>query len=414
MNLKLEISALVVAALSLGACGTLQTATTRPQARVTLRVADAALASGAPEVALRVAELVLDNQPNNCVALVTKGDALYAMGAMDQARDAYRAAVAADADNVGGRIGLGRTLVRAAPHDAEIQFLAALSRQPDNLIALNNLGVARDLQGDHELAQQAYREALALNSEMADVKTNLGLSLAMSGQGMQAMQILRPVPVAPDAGAKERPELPVTMARAHDTRRSGPVVEQTAQIASAHFDTPIAVTSAPVASVHSEPLLPPIKEPVRPATDVSPTLPPRPVAQPQYSTARAGQTQQLVDHAVKPTAMIVPSPAPLVAVPSARRAGPQQATLTDEGIYVQMASLGSERGAQTIWQHLGTRWGALLGDHAPTVQQAEVHDRTSWRLRIGGFASVTKANDFCQKLRAVGSDCWTVGLVARN
>lgn len=438
MYLSLQISALVVAALSLDACGTLQTAPTRPQARVTLRVADAALASGAPGVALRVAELVLNGQPNNGAALVTKGDALYAMGAMDQARDAYRAAVAVDPDNVGGRIGLGRTLVRVAPHDAEMQFLAALARQPDNLAALNDLGVARDLQGDHEKAQQAYREALALNPETADVKTNLGLSVALSGQRMQAMQMLRPVAVAPVDGATEHADLAAARVRARDTRRSGLVVEQTAQIATAHFDTPIAIEPTPVGIVHSEPLSPPIKRPVRTETEVSPPPPslvapvvkvvamaksvgpvesdslPLPVVQPQNPTARAELPQRLVEQAVNPADMTVSSPAPVVPVRGERGAGAQQTTHTDQGIYVQMASLDSEQGAQATWQHLRSRWPALLGDHAPTVQQAEVHDRVFWRLRTGGFASITNANDFCQKLRAAGSGCWTVGLVAGN
>ena len=185
MGLNLQALAVAVSTIALTACGTFQQADT-PHAQVTLRVADAAMASGAPDMALRVAQLVLDRQPNNVDAIVAKGDALYAMSVPDQARDAYRSAVALDANNVAAQIGLGRTLVRADPQGAENHFLAALARQPDSVVALNNLGIARDLQGRHAEAQQAYRKALAIAPEMADVKTNLGLSLALAGQANQA------------------------------------------------------------------------------------------------------------------------------------------------------------------------------------------------------------------------------------
>jgi hypothetical protein len=54
------------------------------------------------------------------------------------------------------------------------------------------------------------------------------------------------------------------------------------------------------------------------------------------------------------------------------------------------------------------RWPALLGDRTPAVQQAEINDRTFWRLRTGLFASAGVANAFCTKLRALGSGCWTI------
>ena len=173
MGLHLQALAVAVSTIALTACGTFQQADT-PHAQVTLRVADAAMASGAPDMALRVAQLVLDRDPNNVEAIVAKGNALYAMKVPDQARDAYRTAVILDVNSVAAQIGLGRTLVRSDPHSAETHFLAALATQPDSVVALNNLGIARDLQGHHAEAQQAYRQALALAPKMADVKTNLG------------------------------------------------------------------------------------------------------------------------------------------------------------------------------------------------------------------------------------------------
>jgi Flp pilus assembly protein TadD len=315
MRLALQVSALTLAALSVTGCSVFHTANTQPQeAKVTLRVADAALAAGEPEIALRVATIVLDRQPGNVAAMVAKGDALYAMGDTDQARETYVSAVAADPDSVGAQMGLGRTLVRTAPQDAEAHFLAALAKQPDNAIALNNLGIARDLQGRHEQAQETYHQALALDPDQEDVKTNLRLSLELSGQPVHA-----------------------------------------AQEATAQYDTP----AAPISSVDSEPI------------------------------------QQI---AQKPT----------TEPPS------QEAEASQGGIYVQMASSNTERGARDEWQQLRARWPDLLGGHMPAVQQADVKDRTVWRLRTGGFASVSDANDFCQKLRATGTGCWTVAANTRN
>lgn len=107
-----------------------------------LRVADAALSAGAPEVAVRVADLTLEREPRNTRALVTKGDALYALGQRDEARAAYRQAVAIEPKLPSAQLGLGRTLVQTDPAAAETAFLAALAALPEDSAALNDLGIA--------------------------------------------------------------------------------------------------------------------------------------------------------------------------------------------------------------------------------------------------------------------------------
>jgi Flp pilus assembly protein TadD len=166
-----------------------------------IHVAEAALTSGAPDVALHVADMILAKNPKDAAALTTRGDALYALGQRGKAGDAYRAAVAVDTTSVGAQIGLGRTLASSDPAEAEKLFLAALALEPDNLIALNNLGVVRDLQGRNDEAQAAYRQALDLAPGSSEVQINLGLSLAVSGRKAEAVQVLRPVAAAmPAAG----------------------------------------------------------------------------------------------------------------------------------------------------------------------------------------------------------------------
>lgn len=383
--------ALSVATLALAGCGMFRQEAAAPQPMVTLRVADAALASGAPDLALRVTEVVLDKQPNNVAALVAKGDALYAMGAPDQARDAYRTAVALDAHDVGAQIGLGRTLVRSDPHAAEQHFLSALAAQPDNVVALNNLGISRDLQGHHDAAQEAYRQALAIAPEATDVKTNLGLSLALAGHGSQAVQVLQPVATAADAGPMKRADLAVAMAQEQDTGPSGPVHEQAASAATAHYDTPLAIDPAPIASVESQTLKP---------RTIEQTVTPVAIAKPPPAAP-----EQPAQPIVKPVAVRPPSPPP---------APRHEAKAATGGVYVQMASLDSEQAAHSEWQHLRAHWPELFGARSPAVIEADVHNRTFWRLRTGGFPSIGEANDFCAKLRAAGSGCWTVGPASRS
>src|SRR5689334_862589 len=162
-----------------------------------LRVADAALVAGAPELALRVADLTLARDPHRTDALVAKGDALYSMGLREEARIAYRQAVDFDPKLETAQLGLGRTLVQSDPAGAEAAFQAAVSERPDDSVALNNLGIARDLLGHHNEAQEAYRRALAIAPGAADVKVNLGLSLALTGDSGAAIEVLREAAAVP-------------------------------------------------------------------------------------------------------------------------------------------------------------------------------------------------------------------------
>ena len=149
---------------------------------VGLDVADSALRGGSPELALQIATSVLARNPDNEAALLTQGEALTALGRLDQAGASFARALEINPTSVGGHIGLGRLLLPTNPAAAEAQFLDALSREPRNAVALNNLGIARDLQGRHTDAQAAYRQALGINSDMSAAQVNLALSLAMSGQ----------------------------------------------------------------------------------------------------------------------------------------------------------------------------------------------------------------------------------------
>ena len=112
-----------------------------------LDVADTALKGGSPEIALQIANNVLAQNPGNGSALATKGEALTALGHPEEAAIAFSQVPPKDPASVSAQIGLGRIKLASDPVAAEAAFLGALSQDPRNGVALNDLGIARDLQG---------------------------------------------------------------------------------------------------------------------------------------------------------------------------------------------------------------------------------------------------------------------------
>lgn len=182
-------------------------------------VAEAALRGGTPSIALRIDDEILAKDPHNAAALVNRGDVQTAMQEMDAAAQSYTAALQADAKSVRARIGLGRLHLADDPHKAATLFLEALQLDGHNAVAFNDLGIARDLLGDHVAAQAAYRQAIGLDASMHGAQVNLALSLAMAGQADDAASILRPLASAPSAPRKLRDNMAAVLAMAGD--RSG-------------------------------------------------------------------------------------------------------------------------------------------------------------------------------------------------
>lgn len=376
----------VMAALLLAGCAGGSEGTVA-RGQYSLRVADAALASGAPDMALRVADIILDKDPANVAALIARGDALYAMGQMTRSRAAYRAAIALDAAAVPAQVGLGRTLIRSDPRAAEAAFSAATTLEPHNTTALNNLGITRDLLGRRDEAQAAYRQALAVAPGMADVKVNLGLSLALSGRTAEASQLMRPLAEHADATPLWRNDVAVALTLAGDRAgarraldalpvgegevRYGPVT-QIAQAVPAAQVTPVA-TTAQVAAIRAAPRV------VVARQDIG-GLPP----------ASAGVVVATVEQAVPEKAVAGRA----VALPA--------------GFQIQLGSLDREANAHALWERLAARLPGLLRERTPAISETDLQGRSFWRLRTGGFASRREAGTFCQRVRAQGQDCWAL------
>ena len=191
--------------LLLAGCAHPQTAAWRGK-QADLKVADVAMESGAPAMALSVAQGILAKDPANAPALVREGNALYSLNRTTEAADAYQRALAIEPRNPQALVGLARVRLADDPASAERLLRKAVEDDPRNAAAQNDLGIARDLQGHHREAQDAYRRALAANPALTAAQVNLGLSLALGGDAPRGVAMLRPL-VAEGASPRVRQDL---------------------------------------------------------------------------------------------------------------------------------------------------------------------------------------------------------------
>jgi Flp pilus assembly protein TadD len=430
-------------------------------------VAEAALASGAPEMALRVADLILAKKPDDTPALISRGDALYAMGRRYTAQAAYRAAIAIDPTAAGAQVGLGRTMAQSDPRGAETAFLKALAHGPDNVIALNNLGVVRDLQGRHTDAQQAYYHALAVAPASADVQINLGTSLALSGHTAEAVRLLRGVAADPSAARAWRKELVAALTLAGDRQGAQqalvtnsmqawqePFVSENPDFASAAAAPSVASKVGSRASGEHPAAPPPSSALVGSVLPISETVDnipqslvalgptsiqiPAPDAAPRTPVIAAdlpsiiSATDAMPSVAIKPTVTVSRKAGPLPTKPDSTTT-PLDATVATSarlsqaaillvqksgdvatrsfgtkvgGAYVQLAALTSETGTIFEWHRLNERRSPLLSGRELTITRANVRGRPYWRLRTYGFTSGLEADELCSQLKRTGLRCW--------
>jgi Flp pilus assembly protein TadD len=191
-----------------------------------VNVADAALRGGSPQVAIRIDDAILEKDPRNVAALLNRGDAQTALQQSDAAAQSYTEALRADPDSIPARIGLGRLRLADDPAAAEALFAEVVRRAPRNAVALNDLGIARDLLGRHQEAQAAYRQTIGIDPSMNGARVNLALSLAMVGRADDAAPMLRPLASAPNAPRRLRHDLAAVLAMGGDRSQAQRILAQ--------------------------------------------------------------------------------------------------------------------------------------------------------------------------------------------
>jgi Flp pilus assembly protein TadD len=306
-------------------------------------VAQAALREGSPEIALQIVTNILAKNPNNEAALLTQGEAYTALGRPEEASASFSTVLAGDPESVGAHIGLGRLRLASDPAAAEALFLEALSREPRNAVALNDLGIARDLQRRHSEAQAAYRQALGVKPDLAAAQVNLALSLAMSGQSRDAIHILRPLAEAPSATVQVRHDLAAVLAMGGDRTAAEQILSK--------------------------------------------DLPPNEVQQALsgYDASRSNPAGALLAAGGTPAETAVSLP-----------------LLAANRISVRIGDAARSRDAASgEWHRLQQILPNLFGARQLTI----LRTGGGWQLHAEGFASAVEADAFCDQVRAAGTTC---------
>lgn len=140
--------------------------------------------------------------PEAAAPLIGLGEALYALGRYVDAVSTFRAALNRDGDAPEAREGLAKSLITAGIYGEARDILEAAVKTRPSAALLNKLGVARDLSGDGDAAQEAYRAALTIEPENRSARNNLALSLAISGRHQDAVAEMERV--AASAGNDDR------------------------------------------------------------------------------------------------------------------------------------------------------------------------------------------------------------------
>ncbi len=130
------------------------------------------------------------------------------MGTANEAIVSYNLALVLDSRNLPALLGLARAdLMTGKPELALDPLSRAFAENPGESKALLLLGVAKDLSGQHQEAQDWYRNGLRLAPGDRALTVDLALSLALSGDYLSAIALLQPIAMAPTATPHERQTL---------------------------------------------------------------------------------------------------------------------------------------------------------------------------------------------------------------
>lgn len=177
--------------LLLSACATRQPYLTN--GKPTLRVAEAAMKAGSPQLAVNVSQSILVREPFNVPARLMLADAQYSLAQFPEAEASYNTILKVEPSNAEAHLGLGRIrLANHEPRDAEAEFRRALQQQPRQADALNNLGICLDMQKRPSEAQGLYRQVLGMDPGSVATRVNLAMSLLSTGDREGARTVLEP------------------------------------------------------------------------------------------------------------------------------------------------------------------------------------------------------------------------------
>lgn len=207
---------LLALALGLTACAggspsSTGTESSTQKSAMLLRIADETDAGGDPATAASLYRQLHETSPNDPVPLARLGNTLLRTGDYRSAAVAYRAALMLDHNNADFHRGLALALLLASDSEGALSELRlALQQRGDDPRLYNLLGVAQDMGGHHDVAQQTYRHGLEIAPANLGLRNNYAMSLALAGDYADAVKQLSGI-----AGPESAPRYRLNLALAY-------------------------------------------------------------------------------------------------------------------------------------------------------------------------------------------------------
>jgi Flp pilus assembly protein TadD len=169
-----------------------------------LRIARAFRTAGDPSSSLQIYRNLTSQLPPDAPLRIEFADALLEARAIDEAIGLYMAAP----NNPRAELGLARAQMALNQPAKALTFVdRAVVLAPRDVAVLVGRGVILDRLGRHSDAQASYRQALATAPRSLAARTDLALSLALSGRCDEALEILEPIARSATATPRDRQNL---------------------------------------------------------------------------------------------------------------------------------------------------------------------------------------------------------------
>lgn len=188
------------------------------QIRPIMRVASATRERGDLATAAGLYKRAHELTPERIEPLIHLGYTLNQAGASAEAAESFRRALRIEGENAEALRGLGLALMQRDQVDLAIEKFEAALDASEDVRVYNALGVAYDMNGDHGAAQTHYYAGLDLDPGSLSLRTNLGLSLALSGNFQDSIALLNEVSRDPMATPEHRQILALAYGLAGDTQ----------------------------------------------------------------------------------------------------------------------------------------------------------------------------------------------------
>lgn len=186
-----------------------------------MRVADDMRTRGDPATALTLYRRLHEQRPSDPEPLARIASTLAQLKDYTNATEAWREAIALAPNDLSYRRGLaGALLSLGQPEPAIAELEIAVAARSDDPRLLNTLGVAHDIIGRHDLAQEDYRKGLRLAPHDVGLRNNYGLSQALSGDFGGAVATLTEVVNDPTSPPRYRLNLALVYGLAGDAENA--------------------------------------------------------------------------------------------------------------------------------------------------------------------------------------------------